>query len=141
MSLSSSVSWRDGMTFDAELDGFKFAIDADPKFGGKGAGPKPKGLTLTSLAGCTAMDVVSILRKMKVEPSRFDVQASGDLTDEHPKRFSRIVVRYTFEGEGMDEGKIRKAVSLSEERYCGVFATLRGNVELETVIEINGQLV
>ena len=141
MDLSSNVSWRDGMTFDAELDGFEFTIDADPKFGGRSAGPKPKGLTLTSLAGCTAMDVISILGKMKVQPTRFDVQASGDLTEEHPKRFSRIVVRYTFEGEGMDEGKIRKAVSLSEGRYCGVFATLRGNVEFETVIEINGAVV
>lgn len=141
MSLSSSVSWRDGMTFDAELDGFKFAIDADPKFGGREAGPKPKGLTLTSLAGCTAMDVISMLGKMRLEPSRFDVQASGELTDEHPKRFSTITVRYIFEGEDLDEGKLRKAVSLSEQRYCGVFATLRGNVEFETVIELNGQIL
>jgi putative redox protein len=78
---------------------------------------------------------------MKEEPTRFDVQASGDLTEEHPRRFGRIVVHYTFEGEGLDEGKLRKAVSLSEQRYCGVFATLRGNVELETVIELNGQVL
>lgn len=141
MDLSSSVSWRDGMTFDAELDGFKFALDADPRFGGRGAGPQPKGLTLTSLAGCTAMDVIAILKKMKAEPDRFEVSASGDLAEEHPKRFTRIVVRYVFEGEELDEGKLRRAVSLSEERYCGVFPTLRGNVELETVIEVNGQVL
>ncbi len=140
MDVDSTVSLRDGMTFGVELDGHSFTIDADPKVGGKDAGPKPKGLLLSSLAGCTAMDVISILRKMKAVPSRFDVQASGELTEDHPKKFTRIVVRYVFEGE-LDEGKVRKAVSLSEERYCGVFATLRGNVEFETVIEINSEVI
>jgi putative redox protein len=140
MDLQSTVSWRDGMAFDAELDGFSFSIDADPRFGGAGAGPKPKGLTLTSLAGCTAMDVVAILGKMKVKPDSFQVHVGGDLADAHPKKFDVVAVRYVFTGD-VPADKIVKAVKLSEERYCGVFATLRGNVEFTTQIEINGELI
>ena len=72
-SLESKVVWRDGMAFDAHADGHTFTIDAHETFGGQGLGPKPKSLTLTSLAGCTGMDVISILKKMRVEVRHFQV--------------------------------------------------------------------
>ena len=88
--VESKVVWRDGMAFDAHLEGFEFIIDADEQFGGQGLGPKPKGLTLTSLIGCTGMDVIAILKKMRVEVEGFEVSSVGTLADEHPKKFERI---------------------------------------------------
>ena len=137
--MESRVVWKDGMAFDVALDGFTFGIDADPAFGGRGRGPMPKGLTLASLGGCTGMDVISILQKMRVVPSAFDVTVRGELADEHPKRFTQITVEYRFEGVDLPEQKLRRAVALSEERYCGVRATLAPVVDIHTVILVNGE--
>lgn len=136
----SKVTWRDGMAFDAELEGFTFVIDADPKVGGRGLGPKPKALTLTSLAGCTAMDVIAILTKMKVALTGFEVAVDGELAEEHPKRFTDITLRYRFEGQDLPLKKLQRAVQLSEERYCGVAATLRPQATLVSEIWVNGAL-
>jgi len=129
------------MAFQAHLDGHRFMVDADSQFGGRDLGPKPKGLLLTALAGCTGMDVISILQKMRVAPTHFEVVVDGDLADEHPKKFTTIRTEYLFEGEGLPVDKLKKAVNLSEERYCGISATLRGNVKMETVIKVNGEVV
>jgi putative redox protein len=141
MELNSSVTWKDGMAFDAELEGFRFAIDADEQFGGRGLGPRPKGLLVTSLIGCTAMDVIAILGKMRVAPKTFEVTADAVLTDEHPKRYTRITVAYKLTGDDLPENKIRRAVQLSEERYCGVRATLAPVVEMDHEIWVNGELL
>ncbi|MBW2453532.1 MAG: OsmC family protein [Deltaproteobacteria bacterium] len=137
--MQSKVTWKDGMAFEAQLDGFSFGIDADEKFGGRGLGPKPKGLLLTSLVGCTGMDVVAILRKMKLEPTQCDVTADGDLTEDHPKRFSQIRVRYDIAGEDLPAKKVARAVRLSEENYCGVRASLAPEVEVVSEIVLNGE--
>ena len=109
----SKVSWKDGMAFEAELEGLRFGIDADPELGGRGLGPKPKGLLLTSLVGCTGMDVIAILAKMRLRPTRFEVSAEGMLADDHPRSFTRIVIRYQLEGE-LPPNKVDRAVRLSE---------------------------
>jgi putative redox protein len=134
--MKSKVALRDGMHFLGELDGFEIPIDADEMFGGSGQGPKPKGLVLTSLIGCTAMDVISILRKMRAEPDEFSVEAETELTDEHPKVFKNIVVTYRFKGGGVTEEKAEKAVKLSQEQYCGVSAMLKKAVPIEYRIVI-----
>lgn len=139
--MDSVVTWKRGMAFDASLDGFNFVIDAAPEHGGEGQGVKPKGLVLTSLAGCTAMDVISILQKMRQDVSAFSVTADGVLADTHPMRYTSITLRYTITGEGLDLEKVKRAVDLSQERYCGVYATLRPSVELKTEIWVNGDLV
>lgn len=136
--MEGKVTWKDGMAFDAELDGFHFTIDADQQFGGRGLGPKPKGLTLVSLAGCTAMDVVSILGKMRVTLDSLDVSVQGTLADEHPKRFLKMIVRYTVTGKDVPLDKLKRAISLSEESYCGVRATLAPSVEIGHEIFLNG---
>lgn len=141
MELSSTVVWRDGMAFDAELEGFHFTIDADEQFGGRNLGPRPKGLLATALIGCTAMDVIAILGKMRVAVDAFEVSADAVLTDEHPKTFTAITVRYAFRGADLPLGKLRRAVALSEERYCGVRATLAPVVELRHEIWVNGVAV
>ncbi len=139
--MKASVTLRDGMAFDAHLNGHTFIIDAEERVGGRDLGPRPKGLTLVSLAGCTAMDVISILRKMRVEVTHFEVSARAVLAPEHPKKFEEIVVRYEVEGPNPDPAKVRRAVELSEERYCGVSATLKPAVKLSSEIVINGELL
>lgn len=119
---SSSVNWKGNMAFEAEVNGHKFMIDADEKVGGENQGPRPKPLMLTALAGCTGMDVVSILKKMRVEFSDVKITVDGELTEEHPKHFNKMIVKYEFWGKDIESSraKIEKAVNLSEERYCGV---------------------
>lgn len=139
--MESKVVWNDRMAFEAHLDDKTFTIDADKQFGGRGLGPQPKGLMLTSLAGCTAMDVIAILKKMRVEVGRFEVSADGVLAEEHPKKFESIAITYRFEGDDLPLKKLQRAVQLSEERYCGVTATLAPVVELSSEIFVNGELV
>ncbi|MEN8154579.1 MAG: OsmC family protein [Acidobacteriota bacterium] len=139
--MKGKVVWNEGMSFNAELDGFNFIIDADEKVGGKNLGPMPKGLTLISLAGCTGMDVISILKKMRVEVDSFEVSTEAILTEEHPKRFTNIKVFYDFKGDNIPPEKVKKAVSLSEDRYCGVSATLKSSVEITNEIKINGKII
>lgn len=139
--MQSKVVWRDGLAFDAHLDGHTFIIDADATVGGRDQGPKPKGLTVTSLVGCTGMDVISILTKMRVKPDSFEVIGDAVLTGQHPKRFTEITVRYVFTGQDLPLDRLRKAVRLSEDRYCGVSATLKPVVDLRSEIYVNGELI
>lgn len=134
--MKSKVDLKDGMHFVGELDGFDVPIDADEKVGGRNRGPKPKGLILTSLIGCTAMDVISILRKMRIEPDEFSVEAETELTDEHPKVFKKVLITYRLKGEGLAPEKIEKAVKLSQDKYCGVTAMLRVAVPIDYRIVI-----
>jgi len=135
--MKSKVELKSGMHFMGMLDGFEVPIDADKSAGGEGRGPKPKGLMLTALAGCTAMDVISILRKMKIEPKAFSVETEADLTEDHPKVFKAIRIVYRLKGKGIEREKVRKAVELSQEKYCGVSAMLKmaAPIEFEIVIE------
>jgi putative redox protein len=134
--MKSKVVLKDGMHFQGELDGFEIPIDADEQFGGRHLGPKPKGLVLTSLIGCTAMDVISILRKMKAEPDEFSVEAESELTDEHPKVFKKVVITYRLKGEKVKREKVEQAVKLSQDKYCGVSAMLKKAVPVEFNIVI-----
>ena len=132
-----NLSWKEKMTFDAEVNGHIIPLDADAAVGGEDRGPRPKPLTLVSLGGCTGMDVISILNKMRVEPEDFRVNVSGELTDEHPKYFNKIHIIYTFKGDNLPMDKLEKAINLSQERYCGVTAMLNKVAEIshEIVIE------
>jgi len=120
MSAKTTVKWTKGMSFEADLDGHKLIIDADPKVGGENKGPKPKPLMLVALAGCTGMDVVSMLAKMRVELEDFSIEVEANLTEEHPKYFDAFTIVYTFKGKDLPMAKLEKAVNLSQERYCGV---------------------
>lgn len=139
--MKGKVSWKDGLTFEANLNGFNFIIDAEESVGGRNLGPRPKGLTLISLAGCTGMDVISILKKMRVEVDSFEVLTEAKLTEEHPKRYTDIKVIYKLNGKDLPLDKVKKAVSLSEDRYCGVSATLKASVNITNEIVINGEVI
>jgi putative redox protein len=133
----SEAVWRGDMSFELELEGFKQIVDADESVGGKGQGPTPKALMLNALAGCTGMDVVAILNKMQMPFDRFEIKIDGETTDSHPKVFSKIDVLYQFWGSDLDEGKIEKAVKLSQTKYCGVSATLQEVGEVNWTIQLN----
>jgi len=129
-----STRWLEDMAFETEIDGHKITIDAKPDVGGQDRGPRPKPMMLAALGGCTAMDVVSILKKMRVEVKGLNVNVEGELSEEHPKRFLKMHVIYEVEGENLPLEKIEKAVSLSEEKYCGVSAVYREVMELTSEI-------
>jgi putative redox protein len=91
---------------------------------------------MVSLAGCTAMDVVSLLKKMRVEVESFSVRVVGQLTEEHPKHYTAMHIIYEFKGTDLPMDKLEKAVSLSEEKYCGISATFKKAMLITTEIVI-----
>lgn len=115
-----NVTLKEKMSFEVEINEHKIIIDANEKTGGENMGPRPKPLMLAALGGCTAMDVVSILRKMRVNFETVNVKVDGELTEEHPKHFYKIHITYEFTGKEMPLKKLEKAVNLSQDRYCGV---------------------
>lgn len=133
----TTAVWRGDMSFEIELQGHKFIVDADESVGGKDQGPRPKALLLSSLAGCTGMDVVAILNKMQMPFDRFEIRIDGSTTDSHPKVYNTVTVVYQFWGDALDEDKIGKAVRLSQDKYCGVSETLKQLADLDYSIELN----
>lgn len=131
--ITRAVNTED-LAFDVELQGHRFTVDADESVGGKDRGPRPKALLLSGLAGCTGMDVASILGKMKMPYDSFAVEIDAQTTDEHPKVYQSITVRYIFTGDQLDRSKIEKAVNLSQEKYCGVSAMLGKTAEITSEI-------
>ncbi|MBL8967823.1 MAG: OsmC family protein [Spirochaetaceae bacterium] len=131
-----ACAWTGGMAFEAEVNGHRVMMDADAEFGGADSGPRPKPLLLAALAGCSGMDVVSLLRKMREPLSWFDMRVEGELSEEHPKRYTEMTIVYRFKSaDGLDPEKVEKAVALSQEKYCGVSATLRDSVRLAWRVE------
>ncbi|MEN8118341.1 MAG: OsmC family protein [Bacteroidota bacterium] len=131
-----NVQWLENMAFEADVNGHKIVLDAVDAVGGEDRGPRPKPFMLTALAGCTGMDVISILKKMRVEPDYFNVTVEGDLTEEHPKHFYKMHVIYEFKGKDLPMAKLEKAVSLSEDRYCGVSVSYKKAMQLTSEIKI-----
>ncbi len=136
MSQQAIVTWQSDMAFEASVNGHQIMIDADVSSGGHNQGPRPKILLLAGLGGCTGMDVISILGKMKVVPEKFWMDITADLTDEHPKVFKQIKLVYYFKGNDLPFDKLEKAVNLSKERYCGVSAMLSKTAEMLIEIKI-----
>jgi putative redox protein len=123
-------TWQGKMKFDTVVNGHHFFIDQAGE-NGDDAGPRPKPLMLAALAGCTGMDVISLMKKMRQEVAFFNLVVEGDTEDEHPNAYVRMHIIYEFRGKDLDPEKIEKAISLSMERYCGVSAVYRkAKVEL-----------
>ncbi|MCX6245614.1 MAG: OsmC family protein [Bacteroidetes bacterium] len=133
---SVDVQWSEEMAFRANVNGHEIILDLPIESGGKDAGPRPKPLLLVALAGCTGMDVISILKKMKVEPEYFNVRAEGNVTEEHPKYFTAIHLVYEFRGKDLPMDKLQRACDLSQERYCGVSETLKKALTITSEIRI-----
>ncbi len=137
----SRLIWESQLAFAVEQDGHKFYVDGDPEYGGQEKGPRPKTFLLSALAGCSGMDTVSILEKMRIPDFKLIIDAEGDTVKEHPTVFEFINLIFRFEGENLPIDKLQRAVELGTEKYCPVFAMLIKAVPIKTKIFLNGKEV
>ena len=131
------VNWKGNMLFESVAPEGNVMIDAAEEVGGQGKGLRPKAMMLTALAGCSAMDVASLLKKMRAVVDDFKIEVVANLTDEHPKFYDKVHVIYRFYGSAFKKDKIEKTVNLSVERYCGVFEMFRQFAEMSTEIHLH----
>ncbi|WP_034042518.1 OsmC family protein [Wocania ichthyoenteri] len=121
-----TTQWKGNMVFESDNPRWpSIMMDASEDFGGTNSGMAPKAMMLSSLAGCSGLDVVSVLNKMRVKFDDFKMVVEGELTDEHPKYYHKVSVDYHFYGKDLKESKIKSAVDLSVEKYCGVMEMFR----------------
>jgi putative redox protein len=123
--MKATVRWAAGMQFQGAGDtGAPLTLDALPEHGGAGAGPSPMEAVLLALGGCTGMDVLSVLAKMRATPQAFEVRITAERAAQHPRVFTRIAVEYLLWGTNLRPDQVRRAVELSQTRYCPVAAML-----------------
>lgn len=137
MKESIKAQWLSDLAFETELDGHKIYLDSTAEHGGKNTGPRPKPLMLVSLAGCTGMDVASMLKKMRVEFDDLSVEVEGELSEDHPKKYVGMKIIYRISGRDVPRDKVEKAITLSREKYCGVSAnySMAFPIDHELIIE------
>ncbi len=129
--MNARVRWTTGMQFGGLAEsGGAATMDARPEHGGGGTGPSPMETVLLALGGCTGMDVISILQKMRAPLQGLEISITADRADEHPRVFTRIALDYVFVGAGLRPDQVGRAVELSQTRYCSVSAMLRRAAEL-----------
>lgn len=122
--MKTTTIWKGGMAYDSFQNGAKVELNS-------GAGFGPKALLLTGLAGCSGIDVVEILEKMRVPFANLEIDAEAEQTEEHPRVFKTIHLTYKVKTEEENREKVRKAIDLSLEKYCGVAAMLKKNSAIE----------
>ena len=126
------------LAFQINQNGHEYTLDAPKESGGDNSGPSPKGLLLSGLIGCTGIDVALILDKMRVTCEDIEITAETDLTEGEPSVFTDIVLTYAVQGNPEDAKKIKRAVSLSMDKYCGVSAMLEKHSRIIPKIILNG---
>lgn len=124
--------WKGKSVFETETPGGKVTTSLSED-GGLG----PKALMLDALVGCTGIDVVSLIEKMRLDVKDIHIDASASLTEEHPKYYDKVHVIYSFYGENLDEERLNKAVELSSEKYCGVMEMFRRFAEVNIEVKFN----
>ena len=130
--------WKNNMLFESDNpSGHDLFMDAGEENGGKGEGYRPKALMLSSLAGCSGLDVASLLKKMHAEVADFKIEVTAELTDEHPKFYNKVKVDYHFTDAELKPKKIQKAVNLSATKYCGVMEMFRQFADVEIEIHLH----
>ncbi|TCO10812.1 OsmC family protein [Natronoflexus pectinivorans] len=130
------IKWQGNMAFESEMFGHKIVLDAAKEVGGEDKGIRPKPLMLLALAGCTGMDVVSMMKKMRVDIEGLEIKVEGDLSEDHPKTYQSMKVIYEFKGKDLPVEKLERAVQLSEEKYCGVSALYKQVIPVITEVRI-----
>lgn len=123
--------WKQGHQFTSHLDHNSIEIDGSRKHGFG-----PKALLLSAVAGCSGIDVVDILAKMRVDLEGLEIEVKADQVDEHPKVYKDICITYKVKTDPANEDKVRKAIDLSLEKYCGVSAMLKKNAPIHYTLEI-----
>jgi putative redox protein len=135
--MKTVTKWVDALAFDATADsGHTVRIDTTVEGGGLGSGMNPKKMVLGALSACSGMDVVEVLKKMKVAFSKLEIDAEADQTEEHPKVYKSITMVYRVDAKPEDLDKVKRAVSLSQEKYCGISAMLAKHCSIDYSIEL-----
>ena len=132
----TQVTWVDGLQFVAESAGHSIVIDGAPGFGGD-TGMPPMRLLLLGVAGCSAMDVIHILRNRMRKPlTGLRVEVDAERAEEHPKVYTRIALKYLVKGNGLKEKDVRRAIELSNDKFCSAAIMLGKAAEIVTSYEI-----
>ena len=127
------TTWKGGMLFESTNPGGNLQISDGEEPNQEAY--RPKALMLASLAGCSGLDVASLLKKMRAEVDEFTIDVEANLTDEHPKFYDKVKVIYNFYASDFKKDKIEKSVKLSVDRYCGVMEMFRQFAEISTEIK------
>ncbi|WP_124726444.1 OsmC family protein [Staphylospora marina] len=134
--MNVEIRWQGNMHFESLTpSGHRFPLDAAPEAGGENKGPRPTEVLLSAVGTCSAIDIVEILKKMRLQVESFSMEIQGERAEEHPRRFTRVHMHYRLNGD-LPENKVRRAVNLSLEKYCSVSHSL--NAEITASFEING---
>lgn len=131
-----TAKWIGNRGFEGLVTGHKIVVDTRKESGGDDRGASPKQLMLLALAGCTGIDVASIVTKMKIELSDFNIIVEADVTEEHPKHYTRMHVIFEFTGKDLPYDKLKRAVELSEQKYCGVHAVYKKAINMSSEVRI-----
>ncbi|HSK14281.1 MAG TPA: OsmC family protein [Phnomibacter sp.] len=134
--METITTWKNGLDFDSLYDGHSIALSGASGEDGKRLGFGPKALLLSGLSGCSGIDVVDILQKMKVPFESLEIQASADQTEEHPRVFKEITIIFRVKTAPENKGRVQRAVDLSLQKYCGVAAMLSKHTEIISRVEI-----
>jgi putative redox protein len=135
--MDAKVIWKERMSFIGSAEsGFSIPLGTSPDVGGDNDGFRPMELLAVGLAGCTAMDVISIMQKKKQEVTSFEVQVHADLAADHPHVFNRIVIEYILGGRNIERVAAERAVQLSAEKYCPAQAMFSKIAPIELKITI-----
>lgn len=134
--MESILKWSGNMAFSGtSASGHEIIMDASEAIGGQNSGARPMELLLFATAGCTGIDIISILKKMRLELTSFQMEVKGDRAETEPKRFTNIHIHYTLEGS-LPEEKVARAIKLSKDKYCSVAHSL--NATITVSFSING---
>ena len=132
--------WRHDLVFDVTLpQGETLTLASVPAAERPGPGPSPMEAVLGALAGCSGMDAVAILKKMKKDITSFRIEVDGERAEEHPRAFTEIRLTYHLDGPEIDAASALRAVQLSQDKYCSVAAMLRPAVKLDWTLVLNGE--
>ncbi len=135
-----AIKYVDGLTFIGKGESNNWVtMDASPKVGGSGAGTSPMEFLLMGLGGCTAVDVILMLKKRKKQVDKFDIEISSKRADEHPKVFTEIHMSYKFWGKDLTNKEIERAIELSENKYCSASAMIAKTAKITYDFVINAE--
>jgi len=136
--MDAKVVWKQKMSFEGTSDsGFRVPLGTVQALGGDDDGFRPLELLAIGLAGCTAMDVISILTKKKQDVRDFEVKVHAERAEEHPKVFTHLTIEYVVSGQNIDRSAVERAVELSETKYCPAQAMFKKITPIDLVITIN----
>jgi putative redox protein len=135
--MNITINWNGNMSFSSLApSGHAIAMDAAAEIGGTNSGARPTELLLNAVAGCTGIDIISILHKMRLQPTAFHIEVEGKRADDHPKRFTKINIHYVLEGD-LPEAKVIRAIQLSKDKYCSVAHSLNSEITASYAINNN----